>query len=219
MNTFIPADTLSLGLFTAFSGLMFAGIFSALLMASRKSAVFFSALILIFGLIVWSDVPRQYLFPAMPLLFASIIVLSIGFAFSNLGLSLGIALPLWVLIGFQAFRLPLELILHQWAEIGTVPPTMTWSGQNIDIISGIVAALSAPFVERSKSVAWIANTVGTVLLLNVLRVVVMSAPFPFSWPLERPLVLIAFMPYALIGPLFVAPAIIGHLIAFRVLLR
>ncbi len=67
--------------------------------------------------------------------------------------------------------------------------------------------------------AWIAQLVGVVLLANVMRVVVMSSPLPFAWQVEPPLRLIEELPYALIGPLFVAPAVAAHVIAIRQLSR
>lgn len=199
---------------------MFAGILFALIRSQLHAiAAGLVAFLVLFCGVVWSGAPRQYPIPVIPLLFASILGSSIWFSFSKSGGALARALPLSVLVGFQAFRLPLELILYHWANIGTVPATMTWTGQNFDIISGIVAALAGPVANRSKVFAWIATIIGIALLFNVLRVVVLSSPFPFSWPLERPLQLILYMPYALIGPLFVAPALIGHLITIRALLK
>lgn len=128
-------------------------------------------------------------------------------------------LPLTVLIGFQGFRLPLELILHRWATIGTVPETMTWTGQNFDVISAAVALVTAPLVSKWPCLAWIPSIIGLGLLLNVMRVVVLSSPLPFSWQLHNQLQLIMYLPYALIVPLCVAPALIGHLVVVSYLLR
>jgi hypothetical protein len=55
--------------------------------------------------------------------------------------------------------------------------------------------------------------------VNVLRVVVLSSPFPFAWPLANPLQLALYFPYVLIAPLFVGAALAGHLVAFRALVR
>lgn len=77
------------------------------------------------------------------------------------------------------------LLSWQAEHLAIVPETMTWTGQNYDIVSGLAA-----------------------LFL-----------FPFSRSLDRPLQLIMHMPYALIVPLCVAPALIGHLVVLRTLLR
>ena len=79
----------------------------------------------------------------------------------------------------------------------------------------ILAIAMAPMARRSRRAALAFNVVGLLLLLNVLRVVVMSAPLPFAWQVEPPLRLIAHMPYALIGPVLVASALAGHVILFR----
>jgi hypothetical protein len=128
-------------------------------------------------------------------------------------------LPLPALVAFQAFRLPLELVLHSWVAQGVIPGTMTWSGRNWDIISGVLALVAAPFCRRSIVWAWIANVVGWVLLVNVMRVAVLSSPVSFGWPVTPKLELIYHLPYALIIPVCVGGALIGHIALTRALLR
>lgn len=128
-------------------------------------------------------------------------------------------LPLFWLVGFQGFRLPLELVLHTWANSNTIPRTMTWDGANFDIISGVVALVAAPLAGKHRGVAWAANIIGLVLLLNVGRVAVMSSPLPFAWKVEPPLLLGLYLPYAWIVPVCVAGALAGHIVLTRALLR
>lgn len=151
-----------------------------------------------------------------PVLFGAVLVVSAGVALSPLGARLA-GLPLGALVAFQAFRLPLELVLHNWAAQGTIPETMTWSGQNWDIVSGVVALAAAPWAGRHRALAWTANLVGAGLLLNVMRVAVMSAPVPFGWGVTPPLLLAWYLPYALIGPVAVGGALAGHIILTRAL--
>ncbi|HLL52759.1 MAG TPA: hypothetical protein VK447_04375, partial [Myxococcaceae bacterium] len=101
---------------------------------------------------------------------------------------------------------------------GTIPETMTWSGQNLDIITGAVALLAAPFADKSRAAAWIANVVGAALLLNVARVATLSSPLPFAWDVEPKLRLVEHLPYAWIGSVCVAGALAGHVILTRALL-
>lgn len=157
--------------------------------------------------------------PAMPMFFASILVGAVVFAFSRHGTRLARGLPLGALVAFHAFRLPLELVLHDWYGQGTIPETMTWTGQNWDIVTGVLAILVAPLASRSRPAVWAFNVIGFALLLNVIRVAVLSSPLPFGWGVEPPLVLIAHLPYAWIGPVCVAGAFAGHLILFRALLQ
>ena len=67
-------------------------------------------------------------------------LLAVFIAFSSTGLRLA-RLPLAALIGFHAFRLPLELILHNWYKGGTLPVQMTYEGHNFDIATGILAVV------------------------------------------------------------------------------
>lgn len=159
--------------------------------------------------------------PRLPMMFAVLTILSVGFGLSPVGGMIARGLPIAALVGFQAFRLPLELVLHAWVGSGTIPESMTWSGAmgaNFDIISGIVALAAVPFASRSKAVAWVANLVGFGLLMNVLRVVVFSSPLPFAWPVDPPLQLAFHLPYVWIAPVCVGGALAGHVILTRALL-
>lgn len=123
------------------------------------------------------------------------------------------------LLAFQGFRLPLELVLHSWAEQGVIPQTMTWTGSNWDILSGLVALMLAPFTRRSVALAWVGNIFGFLLLLNVGRVAVLSAPVPFGWHDVTPKLQLPYhLPYALIIPVCVGGALVGHIALTRALL-
>ncbi len=155
----------------------------------------------------------------LPIFGAGVMLVSLAVGCSRLGKWLSSNPVAW-LLAFQGFRLPLELVLHSWVEQGVIPSTMTWTGANWDILSGIVALGLAPFCRRSRAAAWVGNLVGFLLLLNVGRVAVLSAPVPFGWKdvtpkLELPL----HLPYALIVPVCVGGALIGHLALTRALLR
>jgi hypothetical protein len=154
----------------------------------------------------------------LPFFFAGVLAVSLGVALSPLGARLA-TLPVSALVGFQAFRLPLELVLHEWAAQGTLPEQMTWTGQNWDILSGAVALVAAPWAARHGALAWVANIVGVVLLLNVVRVVVMTSPLPFAWDVQPRLLLGLYLPYALIGPVCVGGALAGHVVLTRALAR
>ena len=153
----------------------------------------------------------------LPFFFLPILFICLAAALSPFGGRLAKNVPLTALVGFQAFRLPLELVLHEWAVQGTIPSTMTWTGQNWDIVSGISALVAAPLVGRFPVAARIANAVGFALLLNVMRVAIMSSPFPFAWGQQPPLLLALHYPYFLIGPVCVGGALFGHLVLTRAL--
>ncbi len=173
------------------------------------------------GLLSWlvgSGTLQQFPFAGIPFFFGAVLLASLAVGLSPLGGRLAAGIPIAALVGFQAFRLPLELVLHAWSEQGTIPRTMTWNGQNWDIISGIVALMAMPFVHRSRALAVTANIIGFSLLLNVIRVAVMSSPLPIGWNVSPPLLLALHLPYALIGPVCVSGALIGHIVLTRALL-
>jgi len=160
--------------------------------------------------------------PGLMIFVAGINLVSIIFALSGVGKKLSQSLSIVGLVGFQAFRLPLELILHSWVEQKSIPQTMTWTGQNFDIISGILALVFIPLVKTNRKLAWIPNIVGFGLLLNVMRVAVMSSPLPFAWSTDQiggqPLQLAFHFPYLLILPVCIGGALIGHILLTRALL-
>ena len=215
--TFQTADWISLSIFVLFSVFMFALSWRGLSLSSqgKKWKILFLAILAIFTLAALSGVVAKQFFPFGPFLFSLIFLFALIFSLGNSGQTLAKDLPFSVLIGFQLFRLPLEIILHHWSGLGTVPETMTWTGSNWDIFAGIVAFLSIFIVKNSWKFAIVANSICFLLLMNVVRVVVMSSPLPFSWNLDRPLLLVAYFPYCLIGPLFVMPALIGHIVTYR----
>lgn len=151
----------------------------------------------------------------LPLFFGSILFVCLGLGLSPVGARLATGVPLAALVGFQAFRLPLEIVLHEWAAQGTIPGTMTWTGQNWDIVSGLAALACAPLAGRYPVAARFANIVGFALLINVMRVAIMSSPFPFGWGQQPPLLLALHLPYALIGPVCVGGALFGHVVLTR----
>jgi hypothetical protein len=130
------------------------------------------------------------------------------------------ACPIPLLLAFQGFRLPLELVLHSWVRQGVIPGTMTWTGSNWDILSGVAALGLAPLSQHSKAAAWVGNIIGFVLLLNVGRVAVFSAPVSFGWhEVTQKMLLPYHLPYALVIPICVGGALAGHIILTRALLR
>jgi hypothetical protein len=150
----------------------------------------------------------------LPLFFGSVFVIWTVLALSSVGARVAATTPWSALVAFQAFRLPLEVILHRWAAQGTIPETMTWTGNNWDIVSGMLALACAPFA-RHKPVAWVFNIVGFALLLNVIRVAMLSSPIAFGWGVEPPLLLALHVPYAFIGPVCVGGALFAHIVLTR----
>lgn len=235
--TFTPAGPVSVFVFSCIVAFILAALIEGIRAASRRlgvpglrRAVLVGSLtgvwLLALSFVVASGLLAAKPMPRVPLFFAASNLAGLLLALSPAGGWLARGLPLWTLVAFQGFRLPLELVLHSWAEQGTIPATMTWEGSNFDVVTGLVALVAAAAVRtlgtydtRARIAAWTANLVGFVLLLNVGRVAMLSSPLPFAWPeVEPPLQLAMYLPYALIGPVCVAGALAGHVVLTRALL-
>ena len=152
-----------------------------------------------------------------------VIVLSLALAVavgtSRLGLRLATGLPLAALVGAQAFRFPLELLLHRAYREGLMPVQMSYSGFNFDILTGLSAIVVAVWLARKPGsivVARVWNAGGTVLLVNILTIAVLSTPTPLRVFHNEPANdWIAHAPWVWLPTVFVVAAIIGHVLVFR----
>ena len=158
--------------------------------------------------------------PPFPLFMVAIAVLGVVMAFSTLGRHLATFIPLWVLVGIQAFRLPLELAMHRMFERGIMPEQMTYTGRNFDIVTGTSALLVAGFVATGRAgrglvLVW--NCLGLALLLNVVIVAVLSTPVFAYFGDDRLNVWVTYPPFVWLPAVMVLAAFAGHLIIFRAL--
>lgn len=166
------------------------------------------------GLLRFDSVP--------PTMFVAIIITLVGsilLARSRLGVGMARAVPLTVLVAWQAFRLPLELLMHRAYSEGLMPVQMSYNGLNFDIATGasaigVAALLAAGKGGRKMVLAW--NAVGSLLLLNVVTIAILSTPTPLRlFPNEPTNVWISQFPYVWLPVVMVSTAIIGHLLIFR----
>src|SRR6478735_809411 len=129
-----------------------------------------------------------------------------------------LGLPLWALVGFQAFRLPVELVLHRAALDGTMPSEMSFSGYNFDILSGLSAllvgsALAFGWLGRRAALIW---NIGSLLLLcNIIGISLAASPIFHAFGPGHLNVWVAFPPYVLLPTVLVAAALFGHALVFR----
>ncbi len=140
-------------------------------------------------------------------------------AFSGLGARLAKHLGYASLIGFHAFRLPLEGLLWTFHHQGRLPVQMTFEGRNFDILTGLSAIVMAVLAQRGmvgRKAALVWNLAGLGLLLNIIGVAVLSLPGRLlAFHDEPPNTLVLHFPYVWIPALFVLAAFLGHLVLFR----
>ena len=158
------------------------------------AAICMSLWLVIGGVVPLSGILETKMLPPPPMfLVGTRFVLAVLVAFSSTGLRLA-RLPLAALIGFQAFRLPLELILHNWYKGGTLPVQMTYEGHNFDIATGILAigvGTWAMLGQIPPAAVWLFNLVGASLLAVVISIALTSSPFPFRQYMNEPQVLLS----------------------------
>lgn len=124
-------------------------------------------------------------------------------------------LSLKLLIGFQAFRVLVELLIHRAVQEGVAPPQMTWTGLNFDVVAGASAALLWPFTSRLPRWALLAwNFFGLALLCNVVGVAILSMPLPFQ-QFRPDSVWVLIFPYQWLPMILVLSAYLGHIALFR----
>lgn len=157
--------------------------------------------------------------PFLPLTFGCI-VLWVLIATSRLSSGFQ-QLPLVALVGFQAFRLPLELMMHAAAGAGVMPSQMSYSGYNFDIISGASAALVALLLALGKAPRWLLlgwNALSTALLGVVLLIAIFSAPPFLAFGREHANTWVAYAPFVWLPTVLVPAAVSGHVLLWRRLL-
>jgi hypothetical protein len=148
------------------------------------------------------------------------VVLTVALARSAVGSSLARGLPLAAIIGFQAFRLPLELVMHRAAAEGTMPVQMSFSGWNFDIVSGATALLVAWLVARGSAPRWLAPAwavMSSALLLAIVSIAIASMPAiaAFGRSPERLTTWVGYFPFVWLPAVLVMAALFGQIVLFR----
>jgi len=161
----------------------------------------------------WDQAP-----PPFAILVVAIVVLAIMIAYGRVGQQIARYLPLWALVAVQAFRLPLELAMHELTERGIMPEQMTYTGRNFDIVTGATAILVAWAVASGRGgprlvIAW--NLLGLALLVNVVTIAMLSTPAIRYFGDDRLNVFVTYPPYVWLPAVMVLAALAGHLLIFR----
>jgi hypothetical protein len=166
------------------------------------------------GLLRFGEFPPTALLPVI-----GVVAIGAGVGLSSLGRVLATGLPLWLLVGVQGFRLFLELMMSRACSEGLMPPQMSYSGYNFDILTGASALLVAALLATGRAGAgpvrlW--NWIGLGLLINVVIIALLSTPTPLRVFMNEPAnVWIAQPPYVWLPAVMVTSALLGHILVFR----
>src|SRR5688500_4597450 len=158
--------------------------------------------------------------PPFAYLVGGIVILAVALASGTYGRRLALGLPLWALVGYQAFRLPLEIAMHAMYERGVMPVQMSYSGRNFDIVTGISALVVAALVRwghagRGVVLAW--NILGLALLVNIVIIAIISTPRIQYFGPRATNFFVAYPPFVWLPAVMVLAALAGHLLVFRAL--
>jgi hypothetical protein len=146
------------------------------------------------------------------------IVLALVTAMSSVGRRIAASASFAWIVGIQAFRFPLELLMHRAATTGLMPVQMSYSGLNFDIVTGVLAivvATAASRSARSRSLILIWNVLGSLLLINIVSIAVASTPMFAAFGPERLNIWVADPPYVFLPTVLVPAAVFGHALTWR----
>jgi hypothetical protein len=161
--------------------------------------------------------PRPALAMLLPLPFVLL------FTVSKRGTRVLQSVPGHWLVFMQSFRIFVEILLWLTFLAGKLPVQMTFDGRNFDVISGILALPAGYLLSRrrnySSAVGIIYNSVGLLLLLNILIIAVLSMPTSMRYFMNEPSnVLVAQFPYIWLPGVLVPLAYSLHIFSLRQLL-
>lgn len=163
--------------------------------------------------------PRIFLLGVLPL-----ILLILYLFLTTTGQRFIDSLPLDKLAYLHLVRIPVEIVLLWLFMEKAIPRIMTFEGWNFDILAGLTVPAIIYFGFYRKKIGkravlmW--NIIGLGLLLNIIVIAFLSAPFPFQQlAFDQPNIGVLYFPYSWL-PTFVAPTVLlVHLISIRQLTK
>ena len=110
--------------------------------------------------------------------------------------------------------------MHHAATHGIMPPQMTFTGLNFDIVSGALAlpvAWLAARGNRFAAIAW--NILGSLLLAVIVIIAILSIPAIAAFGPDKLNTWVADPPYVWLPGVLVPVALLGHLLLWRKLAK
>jgi hypothetical protein len=160
----------------------------------------------------------------MPLLGLGM-VLTVALAASRFGKRLAESLPPALIVGYQGFRVAVEIMLHRAYQEGVIGVQMTWSGLNFDVVSGLTGLALGLWLWRRgeerpapRALLWAWNLLGLGLLITIVSIAIMSFPGPLARFDGPPNTWITTVPFVWLPTIMVTAALFGHLLLTRRLL-
>jgi glucan phosphoethanolaminetransferase (alkaline phosphatase superfamily) len=158
--------------------------------------------------------------PRLLVVLLPVLVGPVWLARSALGTRLMKEISIAALVGFHAFRLPLELVMHQAAVETTMPEQMTYTGWNFDIVTGVTAIIVALLAANNRAPRWLLvtwNALGSLLLLVVVVIALASLPLFHLFGNEAAQLntWVAYFPFVWLPAVLVSSALFGHAVLWK----
>ena len=101
---------------------------------------------------------------------------------------------------------------------------MTFEGRNFDILSGLTAPIVYFFgfikKQLNKTILLLWNFICLGLLINIVFIAVLSAPFPFQkFAFDQPNIAVLYFPFTWLPACVVPLVLLSHLATIRQLLK
>lgn len=162
--------------------------------------------------------PRFVLLPLPPLIV--IIALFISPGGRNFIDNLNLKALTWIHI----VRVPVEIVLWGLYLNKQLPQVMTFEGRNPDILSGLTVPLMIYFCfqggKYSSRILLLWNVICLLLLVNIVSLAVLSAPFPIQQlAFDQPNVAVLYFPFVWLPCCIVPLVLLSHLAAIRRLMQ
>ena len=225
--TFDPFVASSMGVLALIVAFSFVWLITARHAVWRTRAVAAAVTVLVVtGWLAWSGLLARFdvLPPPMAILIVGVLAMGLGLGLSRVGAHAARVVPLAALVGFQAFRLPLELVMHRAYTAGIMPEELSYSGYNFDIVTGVGAAILFLLFRQGVQVpAWIVwawNLWGWWSLVMITFIAVATSPMLhlFGTDPGHLNTWVLYFPYVWLPAILVTTALAGHVMVTRALL-
>lgn len=160
--------------------------------------------------------------PRLMPLFGVGMLLTVTLVVSRFGKRLAESLPLALIVGYQGFRIAVEIMLHRAYSEGVIGVQMTWSGLNFDVVTGLTGLALGLWLWRRgedrpvpRGLSWAWNVLGFGLLVTIVSIAIMSFPGPlarFDGPANT---WVTTVPFVWLPTVMVTAALFGHLLLAR----
>lgn len=159
--------------------------------------------------------------PGIVWVVSPVVVFVVFVARSSVAARVAAAIPLWLILGFESFRIGVESLIHRLWEDGLVPKLLTYAGGNVDMFVGLSAPIIAWVATRGRlglrlglklALGW--NVLGLLSLANAAASAVLTGPLKLV-STEVPNVAMGMFPYAYIPGLLAPLAVTLHVLAIR----